>query len=104
MEGGIAKRQDHYYLSSWVAIVDKKGQVSFGQGGGIQLPEVIVKEVIRGKELGTVMDEMVGDHNTKQKNGVSGFLTNNLISRQTVWEDVVTFAMAKRLHPELYKK
>lgn len=102
IEGGISQLGSAYYLATWVAIVDRNLDVSLGHGGGIEVPEKIVQEVKKGKELGNVVDDYFGKHNVKQKMGLSGILTNNLVDRQKITEEVITYAMARKLHPELY--
>ena len=103
MEGGIAKRVGRYFLIGWCVVVDKNGDVAIGHGGGIELPEIVVKKVLEGKELGPVMDEITGIHDVKRKMGAIGILTNGLSNRQEAWEEALTYAMAKKLKPELYR-
>lgn len=73
----------------WVAVVDSKGRAGLGNGGGVMLPEKVAAEIRKGRELGPVMDEFVGGHNTKQKDGAIGILTNNLVTRTTSFEKTV---------------
>jgi len=103
MEGGIAKRVSKHFLVGWCAVVDKNGDVAVGHGGGIEVPEIIVKKILEGKELGDVMDEITGIDSTKRKIGASGILTRGLINRQKAWEEILIHAMAKKLSPELYR-
>jgi len=60
-------------------------------------------EIRKGRELGPVMDEFIGEENIKQKQGASGVLTNGLISRTESLEKAVAYALAKFLTPHLYK-
>jgi inosine/xanthosine triphosphatase len=104
LEGGVAKRAGRYFLTGWCAVVDVGGDMALGCGGGIELPEVIVREVLSGKELGDVMDEVTGISGTKRKMGAVGILTNGLTSRQESWEFTLLYAMARKLSAELYSK
>jgi inosine/xanthosine triphosphatase len=104
LEGGVAKRAGRYFLTGWCAVVDVGGDIALGCGGGIELPEVIVREVLSGKELGDVMDEVTGISGTKRKMGAVGILTNGLTSRQESWEFTLLYAMARKLSAELYSK
>jgi len=103
MEGGIAKRLDKYFLIGWCVVIDKNGDVAVGHGGGIELPQAIVERILKGEELGTVMDNITDINETKKKMGASGILTNGLTNRQEAWEGILIHAMAKRLKPELYR-
>lgn len=103
MEGGINKVMERYFLSGWCAIVDKNNNVSLGGGSTLELPNHVIQGVLEGKELGNVMDELTGIENTKQKMGAIGIFTNDLMNRQEAWETFVTYAMSRKLKPELYK-
>lgn len=102
LEGGVAKRVDKYFLVGWCAVVDSIGDMALGCGGGIELPDIVVKEVLNGKELGKVMDEIMGLNETKRKMGAVGILTNGLTNRQESWEVTIIHAMARRLRTDLY--
>ena len=104
LEGGLSQHGSLYYLSTWAAIADRNSDVSFGNGGGIEIPERFVQEVIKGRELGDIVDEYFREDNAKQKMGLSGILTNNHVERQTIMEHVLTYAMARKLNPHLYEK
>ena len=41
----------------------------------------------QGLELGDAMDNMLNDHNTKQKSGSVGYFTNGLITRETSFKN-----------------
>jgi inosine/xanthosine triphosphatase len=103
MEGGITKKFDKYFLHGWCAVMDKKGEIGLGGCGKLELPFHVVKEVIKGKELGDVMDEITGIHNTKKKMGAVGIFTKGLTNRQKSWEQALIYAMVKWLKPELYR-
>jgi len=102
LEGGVARRAGRYFLTGWCAVAGVEGEVALGCGGGIELPEVIVKKVLSGKELGDVIDEITGISGTKRKMGAIGVLTNGLTNRQESWELTLLYAMARKLHPDLY--
>ena len=48
------------------------------------------------------MDELLGDHNTKQKGGAVGALTAGLVSRGTAFAIAVAYAMAPFVSPAFY--
>lgn len=103
LEGCTIDTKYGMFLSGWVVAVDKNGEVGIGCGGRLLLPEKVASEVRNGKELGPVMDEFVGDHNTKQKQGAVGILTNGLIPRTAAFEKSVTYALTKFINPNYYK-
>ncbi len=83
------------FLTGWVVAVDKSGEVGIGNGGMLPLPEKIACKIRKGEELGPVMDEVIGEKDTKQKQGAVGILTNNLISRTEGYEKAIIFAVAR---------
>lgn len=103
LEGGVIDTKHGMFTSTWAVAVDKNGEVGLGCGGRLLLPEKIAAEVRNGKELGPVADEIFGGHNIKQKQGVVGVLTNNLISRTASTEKAVTLALTKFINPENYR-
>lgn len=103
IEGGIVNRVSRYFVTGWCAIVDKSGGVALGYSGGVELPEKVVEEVLRGEELGAVMDRLVGVGSIKRKMGAIGILTRGLFSRQKAIEETLICAMARKLKPELYE-
>ncbi len=103
LEGGFESKKIGTFLSGFIAIVNKQGVWGYAQGGGLLMPEKIVKEVKKqGKELGEVMDEMRGLKNTKQHEGCVGFMTDNLIPRQKSFEISIIYALSRFTKKQLF--
>ncbi|KPV44899.1 hypothetical protein SE17_44145, partial [Kouleothrix aurantiaca] len=85
-----------------VAIVDGQRE-SLARGGQILVPPRFVAQLRAGAELGTLMDELLGTSNIKQKQGAIGYLTGGLITRESALNDVFCRALAPFLHAELYE-
>jgi len=94
LEGYVVDSPHGMFLCGWVAVMNKEGKQGFGSAGHILLPERIASRVRRGEEVGPVMDDVVEGHNTKQKEGTVGILTNGHIMRQQSFERAVIFALA----------
>lgn len=103
LEGSTVDTKYGMFLSGWVVAIDKSGQVGIGCGGRLLLPERIASEIRKGKELGPVMDEFVGEHNTKHKQGAVGILTDNLVPRTAAFEKAVIYALTRFVNPDYYK-
>lgn len=96
LEGGMDESDLGTFLMGFVAIVDKQGTWGYSIGGGLYLPEKIVKMVKgSGRELGDVMDELRGMKNTKQHEGCFGYFTDNLIDRQESFEKPTISALSR---------
>ncbi|MDO8537732.1 MAG: inosine/xanthosine triphosphatase [archaeon] len=103
LEGSTVDTKYGMFLTSWVVVIDNNGITGIGSGGRILLPEKIATQIRNGKELGPVIDEFMGEHNIKQKQGTVGVLTNNLVKRTDAFERALIYALAKFIAPDYYK-
>ena len=104
IEGGAAKLQGQYFTFGVFCIIDKLGFESFGSSPLLPLPAWVFSELKKGKELGTVMDEIVGDTNTKQKGGAPAFFTNGVVNRKDFYIQGLRLALSPFLKRELFEK
>ncbi|EKD56251.1 MAG: hypothetical protein ACD_58C00247G0002 [uncultured bacterium] len=96
LEGGMDDSNLGTFLMGFVAIVDKQGAWGYSIGGGLYMPDKIVKIVKNsGRELGDVMDELRGLQNTKQHEGCVGYFTDNLIDRKESFEKPTISALSR---------
>jgi inosine/xanthosine triphosphatase len=102
LEGSINDTGYGMFVTGWVAAVDKAGTMGIGGGGKLLLPEDVAAKVRTGKELGPVMDEFVGEYNTKQKQGAVGIFTGNLVTRADAFERAVIYALTRFINPGYY--
>ena len=102
LEGCIYDSEFGMFLSGWVVAINKEGEKGIGGGGELLLPEKIALEIRKGRELGPIMDELLNDYNTKQKQGAVGYFTNNLIPRTDSLERSVIFAFTRFIRPKDY--
>ncbi|MCA9978609.1 MAG: DUF84 family protein, partial [Anaerolineales bacterium] len=72
LEGGVNPEPFGLALHGWVVITDGNGREGIGGGARLPLPEAIAQRVRNGEELGDVMDDVLDDHNVKQKGGAVG--------------------------------
>lgn len=102
MEGGIARKFDKYFLTGWCAVVNRAGECFLGCSVYMELPEGVVNRVLRGDELGLVMDELTGIKDTKKRMGAIGIFTRGFLSRQLAWEAALIYAMTPVISSEYY--
>ncbi|MBL7021797.1 DUF84 family protein [Patescibacteria group bacterium] len=103
LEGSVQEINERMFLTGWVAVIDREGEIGIGSGGYILLPESIADRLRAGEELGPVMDDILNKTNTKQGEGAVGTLTGGLKPRQQSFEDGILYALTKFIKPELYK-
>lgn len=104
IEGGVAlNKEDELEAFAWVVI---RNQTHFGKAktGTFILPPEITKLVMAGKELGEADDIVFAQSNSKQKNGAVGLLTNNQITRTSLYQHAVVLALIPFINLSLYKE
>jgi inosine/xanthosine triphosphatase len=94
LEGGLVETSVGLMTCAWCAIVNKAGKVGYGGGVHMLLPPMVAEILQQHGELGPVMDVLMHEDNTKQKQGAVGILTNGLSNRQTAYEQLVAMAAA----------
>jgi len=92
IEGGLERHNGEMEAFAWVVIksreIDGKART-----GTFFLPQKIVELIDAGKELGEADDIVFGQVNSKQKNGIVGFLTGNLIVRTRYYSEAIILAL-----------
>ena len=106
LEGGFhsisVDGQWHTFLRGWAFVTDGE-RGNFGMSPSITVPEAIVKTVIQGKrELGIVIDEVVGSRDVRSKQGAWGVLSRDLLTRSMSFEAALIAAFAPFYNPSLY--
>ncbi|TCS84466.1 inosine/xanthosine triphosphatase [Tepidibacillus fermentans] len=102
LEGGVVETPFGFFLCNWGAVVNADGEIGIGGGQRVQLPQIIVDGLQKGKELGDIIDPIAGKDDVRKKEGTIGILTNSQITRSQMFTDVVVCSFARFLHPELY--
>jgi inosine/xanthosine triphosphatase len=104
IEGGITKQFDKWFAFGCMSIIDNNGRTGFGTSPHFQLPQSVVNKLLKGIELGDVMDEIMNQQNTKQKGGAIGFFTNGVMNRKELYVEGLKVAIIPFLHKEMYFK
>ena len=102
IEGGVVESDDEMRTCAWAAVVDSSGREGVGGSLAMPLPNGVAKLIRDGLELGAAMDQLTGEHNTKQRQGAVGILTAGLVDRQAAYEVILAYALARFLTPELW--
>lgn len=102
LEGNVDENAYGLFITGWAAVVDRTGTLGIGGGGRFLVPPAIAVALRNGGELGALMDQLVGEENTKQRQGAVGILTGGRISRTAALESAVIFALTRFLNPHYY--
>lgn len=103
LEGGLQKIDNYYFDCGWVIVIDKKGIAGIASSARMLTPPSMMRHVFAGMELGEVDDLFFKKVNSKQGNGHFGLLTNNHLTRSTIYRDGVIAALARFLQPHLFQ-
>ncbi|MDI6643670.1 MAG: inosine/xanthosine triphosphatase [Methanobacteriaceae archaeon] len=90
-----------YIDLQWCAIYDGEN-VTIGVSAGFEYPPKVIEEVLKGKEVGEVMDEVTGVDNLGEKTGAISYFTKGLLDRTGNTEQCVLMAIIPKYNKELY--
>jgi len=103
IEGGIINICDNWFAFGCICIINKEGKAAFGTSSHFPLPGQIIAELMKGIELGKVIDDLSDQSNSKQKTGAIGFLTKNIITRKDLYSQGIITALIPFINPVLFK-
>lgn len=94
IEGGVATvtSLDGQYLTMWAAVTDGE-RIEVGAGPRLRLPASIAGPVRDGRELGPLLDEVLGTENLKEGRGAVGVFTEDRIGREDALRQAVAVAL-----------
>lgn len=101
IEGGLETIDNRLQAFAWIAVSDGKKH-ALGRTGSFELPPEIARLIASGLELGDANDEVFKKENSKQKNGAVGLLTNDLLTRQQLYQHGLVLALIPFLNKKLY--
>jgi inosine/xanthosine triphosphatase len=104
LEGGIAQLAGRWYTFGVICLANAAGECGFGVSPMFELPQSIVDRLLAGEELGHVIDDLSGDHNTKQKGGAIAYMTQGRVDRTQLYAQGVVMALVPFLNPDLYPR
>lgn len=103
IEGGIDNFTYGPATFAYIVITNAK-QESVGRSTNLPLPSVVYNALLKGEELGTVMDRFFGTTNIKQKGGAIGLLTNGLATRESIYKQCLILALSPFVYQKLYNE
>jgi inosine/xanthosine triphosphatase len=104
LEGGVAERYSRWFVFGAVCIMDLAGHVAYGTSPHFEIPERLVARLDSRQELGDVIDEMMGERNTKQREGAIGFFTRGVMTRKDFYVCGLLSALVPFLNKELFNQ
>jgi inosine/xanthosine triphosphatase len=104
LEGGLHKIGKQWFDTGWMVIIDKQGNEGVGSTIRMKTPDVMMKHIHAGMELGQVNDLIFKKNNSKQANGHFGLMTNDAITRTSAYVDGLVAALVAFIHPNLFEE
>ncbi|MFC4655012.1 MULTISPECIES: inosine/xanthosine triphosphatase [Rheinheimera] len=86
---------------AWM-LVEHQGMYGKARSASLMLPPQALTALQQGEELGDVMDAMFAEQNVKQKGGAIALLTQDKLSRSSVYHQALILALIPFLNPELF--
>lgn len=92
MEGGLQKIGERWFECGWVAVVNKEDQLGLGSSARFQASGKLIKEILAGKEMGIVIDELTGETDIKEREGAMGVVSAGHVPRDLCYSHGIWFA------------
>jgi inosine/xanthosine triphosphatase len=94
LEGGVATVEgfEGWFLTMWAAVATEE-PVSVGAGPRLALPAEIAAAVADGRELGPLLDEVLGTEGLKRGRGAVGVFTGDRVTREDALRQAVAMAL-----------
>lgn len=101
LEGGLHQIGNRWFDSGWIVVVNRSGILGIASSIRMYTPKKIMKPIHTGQELGTVIDQIFGQTNSKHELGHFGLMTQGRYTRTEAYRDGVISALTRFLPPGL---
>jgi inosine/xanthosine triphosphatase len=103
IEGGVEETSSGLMAFAWI-VISNGDNTGKARTASFFLPTRVAELVNQGMELGDADDIVFAKQNSKQQNGAVGLLTNDAITRKSLYMPAVQMAFIPFLNPELYSE
>ncbi len=103
IEGGVEVIDGQLFAFAWMAIESKDRKMVTNRSTTLPLPPKIMSLMDEGLELGEANDQVFITHNSKQKGGAFGLLTDGKLTRGAIYTETLIIALVpftKNLYPQ----
>jgi len=102
IEGALVELYGREFCTGFVVVVRRDGRMGVGTSGWFQCPQYVVRGMLKGEELGDLMDEVVGRVGVKREEGAIGIFTRGLVTRTDLYEHGIYMALTPFLGEGLW--
>ncbi|OGD54627.1 hypothetical protein A3J78_01750 [Candidatus Beckwithbacteria bacterium RBG_13_35_6] len=103
IEAGIQKYSFGSATAGVAVILNKNGIIGKGISSQLFFSKKVIKEINKGQELGSVLDDITGRKNVKHQEGAFGLFTNNLVTRKDAYTHAIACALSRFIKKELWQ-
>lgn len=101
VEGGCDYLEGEMVAFAWIVVL-AHGMQGSARTAIFRLPQAVQDLVEAGLELGDADDHVFGRTNSKQQSGAVGLLTEDVVTRRSLYEQAVILALIPFKNPDLY--
>lgn len=106
MEGGIEfinpqLNPQHCIAFAWIQVLGSTLD-NASRSASLTLPPIVAQALANGEALGPAMDRLYQQSHNRPTGGAIGMLTQQHLTRRTVYRDTLILALAPWLNPQLY--
>lgn len=99
LEGGVTLNEEQGEAFAWMVVLNNQGQISRSRTVSFPLAPKVIALMKQGLELGQANDQLFNTHNSKQKGGAFGLLTQGRQTRESVYTQALELALLPFSHP-----
>lgn len=99
LEGGLEWIDGEPLASAWMVVINRDGRLGEARTPTLPLPPAVKQLLLQGLELGEANDRVFATAHSKQAGGAYGLLTQNRMTRQSVYTEALTLALLPFSHP-----
>ena len=104
IEGGVMNLGSRWLASGTMCLINKENKIGYGMSPHFELPEHMAERLKKRVELGKIIDEMMGEKNTKTRGGAIGFFTRGKMDRKELYIHGLVNALVPFLNESIYFK
>ena len=97
LEGGVFIEVDQVWNTVWCCVIDRTGRTEWANGSRFILPSKLGEQLMKGEEMGLVMETMTGIADIRKKMGMLGVVTDGWVTRESEYRHLVELAMGRLL-------
>ncbi len=99
LEGGLEWIDGEPLASAWMVFINRDGRMGQARTPTLPLPPAVKQLLLQGLELGEANDRVFATAHSKQAGGAYGLLTQNRMTRESVYTEALTLALLPFSHP-----